>query len=237
MRLLVTRPDPEGERTARALEKLGHETIISPALNIRYLIDADIKVRKPQAILVTSINGVRALERHRLRRDLFACPVLAVGDRTAVAAKRAGFASARSAQGALDDLCALVMEICTPAGGPLLYAAGADQAGDLAGRLGREGFAVETVTIYRAEMVEDLSDAARRGLQQNEIDGVLFYSARSTEAFGRQLERAGLLPLADHVTAYCLSESIAEKVERLVAGPVKVAVTPDQLALFALIEA
>jgi uroporphyrinogen-III synthase len=237
MRLLVTRPDPEGERTARALEKLGHHVTISAALDIRYLIDAPFVAGKPQAILVTSVNAVRALERHAKKRDLLACPVLAVGDRTAVEAKRAGFASAVSAQGALDDLCALVKESCTPAGGTLLYAAGADQAGDLAGQLGRDGFAVETMTVYRAEKVRDLTDAARRALHENEIDGVLFYSARSAAAFGEQLKQAGLAPLGSHVTCYCLSQAVAEAAGGLTSGPLKIAETPDQLALFALIEA
>jgi len=237
MRLLVTRPDPEGERTAKALEKLGHHVIISAALDIRYLIDASISVKKPQAVLVTSVNAVRALERHGRNRDMLACPVLAVGDRTAVEARRAGFAGAVSAQGSLDDLCALVNEICTPAGGPLLFAAGADQAGDLAGRLGHDGFGVETVTVYKADKVRDLTDAARKALRDNEVDGVLFYSARSAAAFGEQLERAGLAPLADHVTCYCLSQAIADAAAPFASGPVRIAATPDQLALFALIEA
>jgi uroporphyrinogen-III synthase len=237
MRLLVTRPDPEGESTAMALEKLGHQAVLSAALDIRYLIDAAITLRKPQALLVTSVNAVRALERHQAARELLACPVLAVGDRTAVEARRAGFAGALSAQGSVDELCTLVKDVCTPAGGPLLYAAGADQAGDLAGRLGRDGYAVETVTIYRAEKVRDLADAARKALLANGIDGVLLYSARSAAAFGEQLERAGLAPLAEHVICFCLSEAVAEAARAWTAGPVRIAATPDQLALFALIEA
>jgi len=237
MRLLVTRPDPEGESTALALERLGHEAVLSPALDIGYLVDAQIKVRQPQAILVTSVNAVRALERHKASRELLACPVLAVGDRTAVEAKRAGFASALSAQGALEDLCALVRQACTPAGGTLLYAAGENQAGDLAGLLGAEGYAVETVTVYRADKVRSLTPAAQDALGQGEIDGVLLYSGRSAEAFGEQLERAGLTKLEAGITCYCLSEAVAEKTQVYAVGPVRIAESPDQLALFALIEA
>ncbi|HSM41649.1 MAG TPA: uroporphyrinogen-III synthase [Afifellaceae bacterium] len=233
MRLIVTRPDPDGERTALALEKLGHEAILSPALEIRYLVDAAIRTGKPQAILVTSVNAVRALERHVRWGALKSCPVLAVGDRTAVEAKRAGFASSTSAGGALKDLLAVVKRSCTPAGGPLLYAAGADRAGHPADELGRDGYAVETVVVYRAEKAPDLADAAHRALDRNEVDGVLLYSARTAEAFAEQLDRAGLLPLDDRVVRFCLSEAIAEAAQRLGEGPTKVAETPDQLALFA----
>lgn len=236
MRLIVTRPDPEGESTALALEKLGHEAIVSPVLQIRYLIDAPIRTGKPQAVLLTSVNAVRALERHTRRRDIMACPALAVGDRTAVEAKRAGFVSARSAGGALDDLLALVRESCTPAGGPLLYAAGAERAGDPAGELGRDGFAVETAVVYRAETVPDLANDAYQALGRNEIDGVLLYSARTAEAFAGQLDRAGLMPLGDTVVRFCLSDAVAKAAQQMGPGPVKVAATPDQLALFALLD-
>jgi uroporphyrinogen-III synthase len=228
MRLIVTRPDPDGERTALALEKLGHEAILSPALDIRYMVDAPVRAGKPQAILVTSVNAVRALERHARRDELKARPVLAVGDRTAVEAKRAGFVSATSAGGALDDLLALVKRSCTPAG--------ADRAGDPAGELGRDGFAVETVTVYRAEKAPDLAGAAHHALDREDVDGVLLYSARTVEAFAEQLDRAGLLPLEDNVVRYCLSKAVAKAAKRLGDGPIRIAATPDQLALFALLE-
>ncbi len=236
MRLLITRPDDDAERTLRALEKLGHHGVISPALQIRYLVDAKITVSRPQAILVTSVNAVRALERHGRAKALMECPVLAVGDHTALEAKRAGFANARSAQGDVDDLYALVVRDCTPGGGTLLYAAGADQSCDLAGRLGDAGFSSETVIVYRAEPATGLTADAQDALRSGEIDGILFYSARSARSFGHQLKQAGLPAVSDTVTSYCLSQTIADEVQAFAAGPVLVAATPDQLALFALLE-
>ncbi len=236
MRLLVTRPDMDAEQTARALEKLGHDAIISPALQIRYLIDAPITVRTPQAILVTSVNAVRALKRHKEGKAMSACPVLAVGDRTAVEAKRAGFAAAFSAAGNVGDLHDLVLQHCRPDGGVLLYATGADQAGDLATRLDEAEFLTETVVLYRAEPAGGLSPAAGRALSEGAVDGVLFYSARSARAFGEQLARAGLAPLSASVCCYCLSDAVAEQVRGFTSGPVRVAASPNHLALFALLD-
>ena len=237
MRLLVTRPDTDAERTARALEKLGHEAIISPALQIRYLIDAPIAARAPQAILATSVNAVRALKRHRWGKALIACPVLAVGDRTAVEARRAGFAAAFSAAGNVSALYDLVLQHCRAEGGVLLYAAGTDQAGDLAGQLGDAGFQTETVFLYRAEPAGGLSPAVHKALSEGTIDGVLFYSARSARAFGEQLARAGLAPLCAPVCCYCLSDAVAEPVRDFTTGLVRIAASPNQLALFALLGA
>lgn len=235
MRLLVTRPAGDAERTARALEQLGHEPIISPALEVRYRIDVPLPSRMPQAILVTSTNAVRALERHRQIKTLIGATVLAVGDRTAVAARRAGFASAYSAGGNADDLYELVGKHCGPGAGPLLYAAGADQASDLGARLSERGYEIETAIVYRTDCAAGLAAAAAGGLKAGTIDGALFYSARSAGCFGEQLARAGLAPLADNVACYCLSEAIGRQVREFAAGDVRIAPAPNQLALFGLI--
>jgi uroporphyrinogen-III synthase len=236
MRLLVTRPADDAERTARALERLGHEPVISPALQVRYLIDVPLPAARPQAILVTSTNAVNALQRHRQAEAMLGATVLAVGDRTAVAARRAGFAATYSAGGDVDDLVALVRRHCSPDAGPLLYAAGADQASDLAGRLGEDGYDVETAVVYTADCAGRLAAAAAGHLRAGTIDGALFFSARSAECFGEQIAHAGLAPLGETIACFCLSEAVGRKVTSFANGALHIAAEPNQLALIALIE-
>ncbi len=236
MRLLVTRPADDAERTARALETLGHETVISPALHVRYQIDVALSASAFQAILVTSSNAVAALSRHRRAKAMAGTRILAVGDRTAVVARRAGFTTALSAGGNVDDLVDLVHDHRDPGKGPLLYAAGENQASDLAARLSPAGFDVETVIVYRTEPTKGLSPGAVTGLEAGTIDGVLFFSVRSADYFGKQLDAAGLSPLPENVTCFCLSEAIGRVVRGFAAGAVPVAPEPNQLALFAMIE-
>ncbi len=236
MRLLVTRPVDDAERTARALEKLGHETILSPALQVRYHIDVPLPKHSFQAILVTSSNAVAALKRHRQAKALTTTKILTVGDRTAVAARRAGYANAFSAGGNADDLYETVLDHCNPDGGPLFYAAGAEQASDLTQRLSDAGFDVETAVVYRTDPTTGLSPGAVADLSAGKIDGALFYSAKSAYVFGQQLEEAGLAPLAENVTCFCLSETIGSKVRGFAAGAVMIAPAPNQLELFGLIE-
>jgi uroporphyrinogen-III synthase len=235
MRLIVTRPEPDAERTARALIALGREAILSPMLDIVLDPDADIPDADFQAVLVTSANAVRALAAHRRRSRIAGLPLLAVGDGTALEAKRAGF-SARSAGGAVDDLAALAAATLDPAGGPLLYAAGERRAGDLAGRLAAAGFSVETAIAYRAEPRSRLSRVAADALRQNAADGVLLYSRESAKAFTRALEAEGLAPLSGDVACFCISAAAAEPLAEVPAGPVVVAERPDQISLFAAIE-
>jgi uroporphyrinogen-III synthase len=237
MRLIVTRPDPDGTRTGRALMALGHVAILSPMIEV--IADA----AKPlpdgpfQAVLATSSNAVRVLAAHPGRGSLSRLPFLAVGDHSALQAKRAGFAAARSAGGAVDDLVALTVAELRPDHGPLFYAAGDVQAGDLAGRLREQGFQVETAIVYRSVARTRLSAVATTALKAGQADGVLLYSPRSAAAFALALRAAGLAPLSPQVTCFCLSDACAAPLVAVCSGPIRVAEKPDQISLFALIEA
>jgi uroporphyrinogen-III synthase len=234
MRLIVTRPEPDASRTAAALARLGHEALVSPMLDIEW-VPAAIPPRPYQAVLATSSNAVRALAALAERPFPPSTPLFAVGDRTALEARRAGFA-ALSAGGDVNELAALVARDLAPGSGTLLYAAGADRAGDLAAQLEALGFAVETTIVYRAVPRARLAPEAEAALRGGAIDGVLLYSRRSAEAFVRALVAAGLAPLSENVTCFCLSPAVAEALPAVASGPVRIAARPEQIRLFALIE-
>jgi uroporphyrinogen-III synthase len=236
MRLIVTRPEPEGTRTARALIRLGHDAILCPMLEIVTDPKAKIPGRDFQAVAVTSSNAVRALAGRSddaVPRDL---PLFAVGDQSALEAKRAGFAQARSAGGALGDLVALLAAELSPQAGPLLHAAGETQSGDFAGEMRARGFEVETAIVYRAEQAARLSGVAEDALKSGTADGVLFYSRRSAEAFAAALDASKIAPLPERVAFFCLSPGIAEPLSGGAGGTARIAEKPDQISLFAEIE-
>ena len=236
MHLLLTRPEPDAGRTAQALGALGHTVTISPLMRFRPLPDVRLPKRRYQAVLVTSTNAVRTLLDHR-ERTLFAdYPLLAVGDRTALMARRAGFAKAQSAGGSVDDLVALVGSTCQPDAGPLLYLAGKSRTGDLEGRLADIGFSVDFRVVYDMEDAGGLSETAIGALRAGEIDGVLIYSQQTAAAFALALRAVGLAPLSG-VHAFCLSEAASRPLATVFEGPVHVAEKPDQIHLFAAIDA
>jgi uroporphyrinogen-III synthase len=236
MRLIVTRPEPDAVRTAEALARLGHQPILSPMLDIVLDAKAAIPDREFQAVLATSTNAVRALAAHSDRGRLRDRPLFAVGDHTALQAKRAGFAAARSAGGAVDDLVARVAAEFSPAAGPLLYAAGDVLAGDLAGKIRELGFDVDVAVVYRAKSRVRLAVAAAAALRRDEAEGILLYSRRGAEAFAKALRLEGLAPLARGVACFCLSAAVAEPLPAVARGRIVIAERPDQLSLFASVE-
>ena len=87
MRVLVTRPEPDGERTAQKLRARGCDVLVAPVLQIELLNDVDLGAGPWDAVAMTSANAAQALKRHPRRAELIGLPVLTVGRRTAEAAQ------------------------------------------------------------------------------------------------------------------------------------------------------
>src|SRR3954465_11582505 len=107
MKLLVTRPEPDNQRTAAALRAMGHDVMLAPMLRIEAVPGADLGAPPWAAVLLTSPNGARALAAHARRDELLALPVLAGGRASADVARAEGFADVVSADGDADDLTRL----------------------------------------------------------------------------------------------------------------------------------
>jgi uroporphyrinogen-III synthase len=147
--------------------------------------------------------------------------------------RAAAFADVVSAGGAVADLARLVVERTKP-NAALLYLAGEDRAGDLAGDLHARGFAVHTAIVYRAvsaaTLPKDAADALAAGL-----DGVLHFSPRSAEAYANGARAGGVLSQALTPTQFCLSEQIAAPLRRAGAATIHIAPRPNEAALIELI--
>ncbi len=232
MRLLLTRPELDAERTAIALRARGHLVVIAPLLHIEAL-RAPLDTGPWSAILVTSANAADGIAAHRSHKGLCALPVFAVGQRSAQAMRAAGFTSVMSADGDVSDLVGLVAS-SAKAGARMLYLAGADQTGDLAGKLFQHGLHVDTAVIYRAVAATTLPPVAADALASG-IDGVLHFSRRSAETYVMAATSAGLLAEALRPVHYCLSAQVAEPLVQAGAAVVRVAPRPAGAALIELI--
>lgn len=233
MRLLVTRPDPQGEQTVSILRARGHEVTAAPLLRIETLA-TDFGSGQWAAIAVTSANAICAIAAHERFPEISALPVFAVGARTAQAARAAGFAEVMSADGDAGDLVALVAQTLPP-GHALLYLAGEDRASDLAAALAPRDISVQTVAVYRAVAETELPDMARDKLRAGTIDGVLHFSMRSAQSFvavARDDEGWDNSLKCHH---FCLSLQVAGPLVEAGARHIHVAATPDESAVLDLV--
>jgi|HubBroStandDraft_1064217.scaffolds.fasta_scaffold00037_24 uroporphyrinogen-III synthase len=228
MKLLVTRPADDAAALALLLEGQGHEVVIDPMLEIRRL-DADLPpLDDVEALLFTSTNGVRAFAAVSPRRDL---AVYAVGDRTAEAARQAGFGEVESADGDVEALARLVASDRKPEDGALLHVSGAVRAGNLAETLAARGFTVRHAALYEAVAASSLGAATQAAIRAGTLDGVLLFSPRTAELFAKLVEAAGLADRIRRVQAWCLSRAVAEALAPLRLVGIHIAAEPTQASL------
>jgi uroporphyrinogen-III synthase len=195
LHIAITRAMPDAESTARLVRDRGATPIVAPLLRIAKCA-YDSNVDGAQALLFTSAAGVRAFAP---ASRAGAIPAFCVGDATALAARAAGFADVRSADGDAAALAHLALTSLKPAGGPLIHIRGAHVAGDVAGPLQAAGFRVESRIAYTAAPVDALPAA-----YAETVDIILFYSARAALAFDSLGgDSAGR-------TAACLSQGVAD---------------------------
>lgn len=233
MRVLITRPRPEGDQLARQLRDRGAESLVEPMLEIRPRAAPLPAIDGLQAILLTSANGARALAATTLLRDT---PVYTVGVQTAAAAAEAGFEHVHDGGGDVEALAASTNHELKPNAGPLLYACGADRAGNLCGVLGDAGFEVVPVVLYEAVTATALSRTCTTALRRSELDVVLFFSPRSAAAFVNLARQAGVEGNCTAVTALCLSVAVAEVAAGIPWRWVRIAGHPDVPSLLALLD-
>ena len=182
---------------------------------------------------MTSANAARAIAAHRRRDELLRVAVLAVGRQSAQQLRAEGFADVSSAEGDVDDLAALVAARLKPPA-RLLYLAGEERAGDLAGVLRAKNFHVDTVVVYRTVVAQTLPEEAAAALAAG-IHGVLHYSRRSAEAFVSAARKARVLEAAlGKPVHFCLSAKVAEPLQEAGAADVRIAAQPDEAALMSL---
>jgi uroporphyrinogen-III synthase len=232
MRLLVTRPEEGGQRTAQALRARGHDVLLAPLLHIEPIANPDLGASPWAGILISSANAAHAIASHPRIGELLALPLLAVGERSAEAARAAGFVDVGSADGDAEDLARAAAMRFASRRAPLLYLAGEDRARDFSRDL--DGIEVRTVVVYRAVKAASLPPAVRSALAAGQLDGVLHFSLRSAEAYVACAKAAGLLEKALAPFQFCLSPRVAAVLAP--ASHIRIAARPDEAALLELVE-
>ena len=232
MAVLVTRPSPDDETTAKALRARGFDVLRAPMLRFEPVPFQDDADARYGAVIVTSANALRAIAPHLAgSRQL-----LAVGENTAAAARDAGFGEVIASKGDAGALRDLVLASAKSKRlkktSPILYLAGADLARDLAGELGENGFTVVTQTTYRMVPAPSLPRGICDAFVAHEIEAVLHYSRRSARAFLEAARFGGVEISALALPQCCISPAVAAVLRDVGATRVTAAASPDENALF-----
>ncbi|SFR34072.1 uroporphyrinogen-III synthase [Litoreibacter janthinus] len=212
--VLLTRPLAASERFAAELRA---PVVISPLMETVWIETAPLTA-PPDAVAFTSQNGVEGFIRCQSWRGTAYC----VGDRTAQAAKEAGF-DAESAEGDIADLTALLAKRAP--GAALVHARGRHVAGEL-------GVRAVPLVVYE-QRVMALTPEARKLLSAKDKVILPLFSPRSATLFAKQLtgaEQAQLVLVA-------MSEAVAQACTDSGMPVACIADAPDAASMKLAIEA
>ena len=198
-RIWITRALPGAEETAARLRAMGLPPLVDPLLAVVPLSPA-IDLEGVAALAFTSVNGVEAFSRLCADR---ARPVFAVGDRTARAAREAGFGEVASADGDVEALAALIVGRSARIDGAVLHPCALEPAGDLISPLTAAGLTARRVAVYETVERDPSPDTLA---ELGTMAAVLLHSPRAARKLARVLEARP----APSLRALCLSPSVAE---------------------------
>lgn len=228
--ILITRPLEDYAETASMVMASGFDPVACPMLRVEPVGHQPPEADRYQALVFTSPRGVDHLAAGPGLKEL---PVYTVGDRTADAARQAGYVKVTSAGADLNALEALLfLENLSP-DRPLLHVCGEDVVRPIA----VPGRRFESLVVYRAVQAEELPAGALAVIQDRAPYGVLFYSARTAEAFAKAVKQRGLQSQFMTTRALCLADTMIESLRGLPWRSIVVAQRPDRSGMQALLDA
>jgi len=205
--LWLTRPAEDSARMAQALTAHAIPTLIAPLTSITtQAITAPLAM--PDALLLTSRHACPALA--SLPAAWRALPTYCVGESTAAYAQKAGFSHTMTGSG---NVLALLQLLAAdlPAGAHVCYLSGEDIALDPAPLLASRRISIERIIAYTATAIPAIPTELGDALASQQLQGVVFYSARSVQ-IAASLLPAHALQACD---IYCLSLAIAAQAATL----------------------
>jgi uroporphyrinogen-III synthase len=194
--ILIVRPEPGAGETAARAAALGLEAVVAPIFTIRPLPWEPPHPGYAQAVMLTSSSAARVAGPGLAAvMDL---PCYAVGERTAIEARNAGFRDVKTGDGDGAQLMALMVRD------------GVTSAFHLCGRehkgLGHKLLLLTRRIVYAADALDRLPDSAAAALAAGAL--ALLHSPRAARQFAALTDDAGLSRATIRIAA--ISKAAAE---------------------------
>ncbi len=231
--VLITRPLIQARLYAAELEALEHKTIVDPMLSFEALGFEVPDLSTYQGLLFTSAHAVKVFVACVGVCDL---PVFCVGTHTESVAKERGFTTVYETGGNAEKMVAFVTDHCTDQTKPLLHVRGEHVAKPLHVLLAGHGFQVDLLHVYKTAQATEFSEGTLAALQEGAIDMVVFFSARTAQAFMNLIRDYKLEEKLAGLKALSISESVLECVDNGNWNGCFVASTPDKAGMTGLIQ-
>jgi uroporphyrinogen-III synthase len=189
VKVLILRPEPGAGETAARARAMGLDPVVAPLFTLRPLAWTPPDPAGFDAVMLTSASAARLAGGGMT--PFLSLPCFAVGERTAAAARGAGFADVRAGPGDAEALRSM------------MAAEGRRRAFHPCGREHMPFDEIVSVPVYAADSVDRLPDAAASAIAAGAV--ALLHSPRAAALFA---ELAG--PLRTDTSFAAISPAAAE---------------------------
>lgn len=252
MRVLVTRPEPGGQRTAERLAGLGHDPVRMPLFETVVTATPDDlpPVGEIGGLIATSARAFTMFGRGGVSETVLAgVPVHTVGPATTQAARDAGFLHVDDAGGTAEALSQALIrlrqqgvtggEAIGPVirRGPLVYLAGVPRTPVIETALKAHEPGFRVIDCYRMAEISYSTDILKTDFLSPPPDALLLYSANAARRFSALVDAGDLAGCLDSTRFLCLSPAIAGQLRKTWQDRSIVAGRPDEDSLLASLAA
>ena len=209
-KILITRPLAQATNLSKELKMYGFDNIIHPLLKIEFLKTPQIDFEKYNSCIITSLNAAKILLEQNIEKNL---NIYCIGHKTAQFLRQSGFKSIKNISPSVGDLVTFLKH--TNIEGSIIYLRGDVVTLDLKQLL--PNHQIEEFIVYKSHKIKELDENIIQALLAHEISDILFYSARTFEAFidaisnhekqveiRKSLTRTRALCLTDKMVKYVL---------------------------------
>jgi uroporphyrinogen-III synthase len=216
--IITIRPEPDASRDVDWLRRYHVPAIAVPVMRAEQQ-SFDLPDTPPfQAIIFTSrhavaaiaeIYGIASIDNMATLAALRSLPVYAVGRRTALAARQAGFDHVTTGPGDGNALVPLMVANLNPNAGDILWPSANIISFDIASRLANFGYSVRQITVYAMVATRHISSELPARLEACSSAAVVAMSARSMDLFSRMLHTSQFAGYRKRITLIASSKAIA----------------------------
>lgn len=237
MRVLLTRPQGDGETLKRRLEELGCTVTLEPLIRI---VPNDVSpdiFDGASTLIVTSRNALKALAASPALAHAKDLPVLTVGPGTAALASEIGFSQIFEGPGTGAELAPEIERRARRSAETFVYLAGDKLAFDLPAALASQGVNIRRAVAYRSVAAETLSPEVAQAIANGGIDVVVLMSPRTAEAWANLAPRVAKSDTLAKIAYACISQAAANVVKtRLAAQNTIISARPNLEEIFIVLK-
>ncbi|NTF08800.1 uroporphyrinogen-III synthase [Agrobacterium rubi] len=239
MRVVVTRPEASGLKTAKLLRERGHDPILLPLTIAVHDTNAAIAAfaKTPASLAVTSAEAIRALvgSGADLSTSLHR-PLFAVGEASAKAARDAGFEAVITGGSDGTALAQRIADDDASHRGTVLYLAGTPRDQGFEHKLVDLNVPYETVEIYHMQPVPWPRQQLQERIADAPVDAVLFYSSEAARIFFALMEKEQRLEQLRHCKMICISSKVLSHVPAAFQNAAFASGAPSEFRMFDLLD-